>query len=706
MAKLHLDSLVSKHTPKLLKQALANLPSGRHATAKTYEEALNRIESQGDDQVDLAKKALSWITCTRKPMTGRRLRHALAVEIGEPEFDEENLSRVEDIVSVCAGLITVDTESKTVRLIHYTAQEFFAVKQKEWLPYAQTELTRTCVTYLLFDVSDAGSVEYDYAYLQGFQSHSLYNYAACNWGHHARIAATEGGHAVNSKSPDRAQHQELSASDATQRMILQFLTNDNKLAVSNQSLLRDHLEWRSVFRDPPTDFKAMHTAAFFGLVDTMVILLGQGHDPSAQDSDGGTPLWWAAREGHAMVVETLLRTAGVKPDAKDSKFEQTPLSVAAKNGHEAIVTKLLETKGVDPNSRDDNGQTPLSLAAENGQDAIVAKLLETKGMDPNSRDRFGRTPLSIAAENGRQAIVTKLLETGSVDPDARNEYGRTPLSWAAENGHEATVTKLLKTNGVDPESQDTFGRTPLSRAAGPHYTSSAKGQPEVMSILLAQDCVKADAKDNSRRTPLSYAAGSDVQAAVKVQILLAKDVDVNTKDNHGRTPLSHAAESDNAEAIQALIAVDGIDVNAKDNDGRTPLSHAAKRGNAEAIQTLTAISGIDVNTKDNDGRTPLSHAAESDNAEGIQALIAVNGIDVNAKDNHGRTPLSHAAESVKAEAIQALIAVDGIDINSTDDQGLSALALATRDKDNPKYWKGTKREYEAIIRLLTPLSNI
>lgn len=44
----------------------------------------------------------------KRPLTTIELQHGLAVKYGEPTFDKDNLTQVEDILSVCAGLVTVD----------------------------------------------------------------------------------------------------------------------------------------------------------------------------------------------------------------------------------------------------------------------------------------------------------------------------------------------------------------------------------------------------------------------------------------------------------------------------------------------------------------------------------------------------------------------------------------------------------------------
>ena len=50
----------------------------------------------------------------------KELYHALAIEPGDKALNTDNVDEVEDIISVCAGLVTVDEESNIIRLVHYT----------------------------------------------------------------------------------------------------------------------------------------------------------------------------------------------------------------------------------------------------------------------------------------------------------------------------------------------------------------------------------------------------------------------------------------------------------------------------------------------------------------------------------------------------------------------------------------------------------
>jgi ankyrin repeat protein len=82
----------------------------------------------------------------------------------------------------------------------------------------------------------------------------------------------------------------------------------------------------------------------------MIALLENGHDPNFKDTNGRTPLSWAAENGHEAVVKLLLEK-GAELESKDNEHGRTPLSWAAENGHEAVVKLLLE-KGAELESKD------------------------------------------------------------------------------------------------------------------------------------------------------------------------------------------------------------------------------------------------------------------------------------------------------------------------------------------------------------------
>ncbi|KAH8586052.1 ankyrin repeat protein, partial [Bisporella sp. PMI_857] len=296
LAQLHLHSLIGKRSPKSVRAALERLPTGSEAYDQAYKDAMERIERQVKNREELAKQILQWVTCAKRLLTTSELQLALAVEVGEVELDQDNFPQIEDMVSACAGLVTVDEESGTIRLVHYTAQEYLERTQKQWFPNAETDITRICVTYLSFNTFESGFCQTDDEFEERLRSNQLYDYAAHNWGHHARAVPIE-----------------------MSKFILDFLQTSSKVSGSGQAMIaaKDY-RYRGYSQDVPRQITGVHLAACFGLVDMIVALLENGNEPDIKDTYGRTPLSYAAERGYEAVVTLLLGKDGVDPNAKDS----------------------------------------------------------------------------------------------------------------------------------------------------------------------------------------------------------------------------------------------------------------------------------------------------------------------------------------------------------------------------------------------------
>jgi hypothetical protein len=57
---------------------------------------------------------------------------------------------LEEVISECAVLATVDEESNIVRLVHHTAQEYFERTWTTWVPNAEVLVTRACMACLCY----------------------------------------------------------------------------------------------------------------------------------------------------------------------------------------------------------------------------------------------------------------------------------------------------------------------------------------------------------------------------------------------------------------------------------------------------------------------------------------------------------------------------------------------------------------------------
>jgi len=65
LAKLHMDSLIRKRSPKAIKNDLKLLPKGLEALDNAYREVMERVKGQSADSKELANQVLAWITCAK-----------------------------------------------------------------------------------------------------------------------------------------------------------------------------------------------------------------------------------------------------------------------------------------------------------------------------------------------------------------------------------------------------------------------------------------------------------------------------------------------------------------------------------------------------------------------------------------------------------------------------------------------------------------
>ena len=181
-----MDSLATKLTPNAVKRALETLPNDLR---ETYDEAMERIESQGSECKQLAIRILYWIFYALRPLTVQELQHALAVEPETSELDEGDIPDKELLTSLCAGLVVTDRRSNIIRLAHYTAQVYFERTGVDWFPEAQNDIAMTCLHYLSFDAFLDGYCSSSEIFEARLNQNPLFDYAARNWGHFARGSA-------------------------------------------------------------------------------------------------------------------------------------------------------------------------------------------------------------------------------------------------------------------------------------------------------------------------------------------------------------------------------------------------------------------------------------------------------------------------------------------------------------------------------------
>ncbi|RPA89753.1 ankyrin [Choiromyces venosus 120613-1] len=235
-------------------------------------------------------------------------------------------------------------------------------------------------------------------------------------------------------------------------------------------------------------------------------------DLNGSDSNGATPLVWAAKHGNYRLAKLLLEQQDVNPNISDSDGLLHHL-------HMLLWAYILKWCSCSWTGRVPIPNCCITLAARHyhmlpiqGMGVAVKLLLEPESVNPDSLDRNGRTPLpyTSTAEGGHEGVVKLFLDRESVNPDSSDMCGGTPLSYAARHGHEGVPIynrisdELTGTLASQPEKHnpDPIGEQSQLTPGLPATTPAEKAVPGPES---AEQDVSPNAAD---KTPEEQAVSS------------------------------------------------------------------------------------------------------------------------------------------------------------------------------------------------------
>lgn len=437
VAHLQMERLGSQTSFRKIRTALKTPPESLN---HTYDDTLSRIRSQSKDHTELALRVLAWVYHAKQPFIAEELLHALAVEAGDDYLDSSGLSKIEILIGVCGGLVTLDAKSGEIRLAHDTIREYLASVRHQLFPNAETDIARICLTYLSFAVFGEGPCSDSESLQRRLSDHPFLKYAANNWSSHLRGKP-------ESVLLDSA---------------LEYLRNPRKTAATLQAV--------EGWVDPQgmgEDFTALHFAAGVGLEGAIHVLVEETDDVDVKDNRGETALYWAVKNGHPKVAKFLLgHGAEVAVWSKCTSY--SPLDVAAEKGHDSLVRLLLELW-----PEDIIGFQALGLAAREGHESIVGQLLD-RGLN------FSVEEMSIALRNavsrGHHDVMRSLLDSRVKINIDYLFHDSTALMAAAHEGDEEAVRLLLE-HGADVNSW--HGRYAIQIA-------NERGHKVVAAMLIAR----------------------------------------------------------------------------------------------------------------------------------------------------------------------------------------------------------------------------
>ena len=141
-----MDAILAATTIRQKRQALDRMANGL-GLQDAYNTTLDRIRQQDGSKSKLGMVVLMWVSRCERPLGWKELRHALGVDLVAEEFTIDNVPSVRTVLSCTLGLVTIDENVSTVRLLHLTLQEYLGANPTIF-ETPQSMMAETCLTYL------------------------------------------------------------------------------------------------------------------------------------------------------------------------------------------------------------------------------------------------------------------------------------------------------------------------------------------------------------------------------------------------------------------------------------------------------------------------------------------------------------------------------------------------------------------------------
>lgn len=148
MPALQFRNILSQTNESEVLQALRELPFGLIQNLDLAMEHIKLQDSQSPTRANRAMRTLMWLSHSRRPLTIYELQHALATKTGNAQFYPGNLVNTVLLAESCLGLVTVDEETSTVRLVHSSVNDYLQEHSEELFSCGHGRLAIDCLNYL------------------------------------------------------------------------------------------------------------------------------------------------------------------------------------------------------------------------------------------------------------------------------------------------------------------------------------------------------------------------------------------------------------------------------------------------------------------------------------------------------------------------------------------------------------------------------
>ncbi|KAH6889058.1 ankyrin repeat-containing domain protein [Coprinopsis sp. MPI-PUGE-AT-0042] len=580
-ASLQLDALGECFSAQDVRATLKAFPL---SIEDVYRQTWTRISNEGRKHASLAQAVLIWVLNASRSMTIEELERAVATSPDTHKFEPGRLVSGSTLLSLCGGLITVEDESRLVRLVHYTAKDTLKHLLHEAFPHPHSLLAAVCMTHLTECGFQNTTINSEEEFKTVLEKDPLLAYASEAWAFHV--------------------HEELGSEDIRHRTA-QFVTE----ATAFPAFTSSDLSWY---------FDILSPIHILGLYHLPLILIGDtaaGNPNQTTKLHQQSALIVAAREGYKSIVKLLLAHSNIQVNRVDNE-EWSALMMAAGYGYEGTVELLVTHPDIQVNLVDDGQWSALMMAARYGHEGTVKLLLAHPDIQVNLVGGDGRSALMLAARYGYEGTVKHVLAHPDIQVNLLNNQGWSALMLAARYGHEATIKFLLEHPDIQVNLVSNKGWSALMMAASEGYESAIK-------LLLGHPDIQVNLVNNDSSTALLLAAQHGHNTTVEL-ILATNDVHLNAFDKDGETAIKMAAQYGHEAIVCLLLDITNIDTTIRSTaDGHTALSAAQANSHSSIVELLRKFESRNAAVASPLGTHPLSgqenrneHESDSDSSEG------------------------------------------------------------------------------------------
>ncbi|KAI5837295.1 ankyrin repeat-containing domain protein [Morchella snyderi] len=724
-----LDYVYELPSKARIQKALKALPKDMR---ETYQRIVEKIKKQIDENVEIARLALTWVVYSARPLQSAALAFLVAVEsTGEWEtlLKGPQLYETRWLMNICCGLLTARDD--VVRPVHFTVVEFLRlmgdfVNKDESVGHG--ELAARCIECLIGVAGSQGRLLWttpEEEFLEQVGGPGLV-YAIQFWHYHLGLSPLPLPPILEDLFKDyinsptaRNNFREkviVYSSDETpsplmicagfgilhvyssvyadtlssvdfeqQREVLQIAAMGG--SVRGIELLLN--VWGRQFEELA---ELLSDAAMHGKTALVEHLLDYGLRQDLIDSKTGQhpfipaigrSLQWALTSGYIETSRVLLARMGNPSLTGGTGWWESALEDAANSGRMEVV-ELVEQAGRGYKVVTDGGTTygnALNAVASDSpavpaSKEVILYFLE-KGLSLNTPGHSGPVLCGACARVKMDVETVQLMLDRGADVNARGGSFATPLQGACAQGNIDIVALLIK-NGADVNAIGGLHGTALMAACDDPY--EYRSTSEIVEYLIASGSdvnIRAGQYGSALQT-----ASADLDLARRcAPILIRNGAEVNALGGKYHSALQAAAIS--ATNPQPILRSDGSTLALLLRSGANPdvsggghpsaLMSACYAGDMKLVNLLIS-AGADVNVSHHIYGTALQSASYRGN-QGVVELLLSKGADVNALGGKYGTALVAGSRAGSTDVLKILLS-NGADVNGSGGRHPSALTAA------------------------------